>query len=183
MPAPASGPPVPTPEWIVVCVGPTAITGASYAHWLTVAGKSTGGHAHARGPTLAELRGQVLGFLISSDWVKGEASRLAITVPFAKVKRTFDRLRRQEFPKPGEFRTFQRASGQTIADLLMRVELNLLSDAIQRHVVAGLRGAAAQQQALARFVAEFKPRWQAQTYCANGYEDQDCGHVQAQATL
>lgn len=83
--------------------------------------------------------------------------------------------RGQEFHSRRAFRTFQRSSGETIGDLLLRVRLNLLSQRIQRRVVAGHRSSSSQEQALAGFVRAFKSRWQVQTYCATQYEIADCG--------
>jgi hypothetical protein len=175
-PSTPSSVPVPASGQIVVCVGPTAITGALYSHWLTIAEKSTAGMQ----PAARTLENQVLSFLISSDWIRGEAVDRRIGVSVKKVRRTFDRLRREEFTKRGEFKAFLRSSGQTIADLLMRVELNLLSQRIEQQVQAGHHGASAKRRALSRFVAVFKGKWMAQTYCAAEFdEEHDCGHVQS----
>ena len=181
---PASTPPAtspagsgqPSPERIVACVGPQSITDASFEHWANIARK---GEDPKRPPKAREVLKEVMGFLISSYWVIGEAAALNVHVSAGEVRRTFDRIRAQQFPKHGEFQTFLRQSGETVADLLWRVELNLLSERIQRHVLAGHRSARSQQSALRRFIYEFKRRWQAQTYCTPEYAVTDCGHVQA----
>lgn len=162
-----------------MCVGAQAITGAIYSHWLTVAQKSERPGAKGHHATAAELQNEVLQFLISSDWVKGEAEARGITVSAAEAKKSFNRIRHQEFPKRSEFARFLRDSGQTVADLIFRVELNLLSGRIQKSVVAGDRGASSKKRALSEFVKTFKATWQAQTYCASEYATVDCGHVQA----
>jgi hypothetical protein len=178
--ATALGTTEPTPEQTLVCVGAQAITGATYSHWLTVAkdgsGPSVKGHHVA---STSELQTEVLGFLISSDWVLGEAKDLSVSVSAAKVKKEFEHIRKAQFPKRGEFEAFLRDSGQTIADLLLRVELNLLSARIQKQVVAGHHSAVSKRHALSQFVKTFKVKWQAQTYCAAEYDVADCGHVQA----
>lgn len=156
-----------------------AIVGATYAHWLTVAKKSQGptgkGHPEA---SATELQSEVLGFLISSDWVTGEAADLGVIVSAGEARKSFDHIRNQQFPKHGEFEKFLRQSGETVADLLFRVELNLLSQRIQRRVTAGHHSASSKQRALSHFVKAFKAKWQAQTYCAAQYAVADCGHVQ-----
>ncbi len=169
----------PAPGQTLVCVGAEAIAGATYSNWLTVAKK--GAEPTAKGqhpPSATALRDEVLGFLISSDWVKGEAKDLDIGVTAAEVEKDFDRIRGEQFHKRREFEAFLRKSGQTIADLLYRVELNLLSERIQKRVVAGHHGAASQQRALSQFVKAFKAKWEAQTYCASEYDVRDCGHVE-----
>jgi len=120
-----------------------------------------------------------MGFLISSDWVLGEATDLNIQVSEGEVRHTFDHIRTQQFPKKKEFKAFLRQSGETVDDLLLRVRLNLTSTKIQRHVVEGHHGARNQQRALSRFLYAFKLKWEAQTYCDPAYAVTDCGHVQA----
>ena len=121
--------------------------------------------------------GEVMGFLISSDWVLGEAKQLGVEVSASEVLRTFGRIRHQQFPKRGEFRAFLKSSGEIVADLLLRVRLNLLSTAIQQRVVAGQTTQAGREQAVANFVTSFRPRWRAQTYCLQAFATRDCGTV------
>lgn len=169
----------PAPGQTLVCVGAEAIAGATYSHWLTVAKKAAEPTAKGQQPASATaLQEEVLGFLISSDWVKGEAKDLGIGVTTAEVRRDFDRIRSTQFHKRREFEAFLRKSGQTVADLLFRVELNLLSQRIQKQVVAGHHSASSKRRALSQFVKGFKAKWEAQTYCASEYDDKDCGHVQ-----
>jgi hypothetical protein len=178
-PAPPASTP-PAPGQTLVCVAAEAISGETYSHWLTIARKDAepSRKGHPAAPSATELRSEVLGFLISSEWVKGEAANLGVSVSGREVHKEFVHIRNQEFPKRGQFKRFQRQTGQTVADLIFRVELNLLSERMQKRVLAGAHSAAAKEQALARFVTAFKARWQAQTYCAAQYAVSDCGHVQ-----
>jgi foldase protein PrsA len=100
----------------------------------------------APAPTAAQLKSQcetqykslqqeVLGFLISSSWVLGEASSLGVSVSDKEVKKRFNMIKEQQFPKPGEFEKFLLSSGQTVSDLLLRVKLNLLSSKIQQKII------------------------------------------------
>jgi foldase protein PrsA len=81
------------------------------------------------------LQQEVLGFLISSNWVLGEASSLGVKISDAEVKKNFEKIKSQQFPKAAEFEKFLKTSGQTVSDLLLRVKLNLLSSKIQQKVV------------------------------------------------
>jgi foldase protein PrsA len=81
------------------------------------------------------LQPEVLGFLISSEWVLGEASSLGVSVSDKEVKKRFASIREQQFPKPAEFEKFLASSQQTVSDLLLRVKLNLLSSKIQQKIV------------------------------------------------
>jgi len=80
------------------------------------------------------LKQQVLGFLISSNWVLGEASDQGVKVSDAEVKKQFNQIKTQQFPKEADFQKFLANSGQTISDLLLRVKLDMLSQKIQQKV-------------------------------------------------
>jgi len=164
-----------SPSEIVVCVQSLPITLATFTHWAEVARKSEGTPKHPA--DAKEVAKEVLGFLISSDWVLEEAHALHVVVPARTVRREFERIRAQQFPKPGEFGKFLISSGQTPADLMFRVKLNLLSARIQARVLAAHHDARDKQRALARFAGGFKRRWQSRTYCTPEYASIDCGHV------
>ncbi|MCW3069192.1 MAG: peptidylprolyl isomerase [Solirubrobacterales bacterium] len=78
---------------------------------------------------------QVLGFLISSQWVIGEANSLGVKVSDKEVKKQFETIKAQQFPKAAEFEKFLTTSGQSVSDLLLRVKLNLLSTKIQQKIL------------------------------------------------
>jgi hypothetical protein len=120
-----------------------------------------------------------MGFLISSDWVEAQATVMHIHVSMPEVHRSFEQIRREQFPKPGEFEQFLKRSGQTVADLLMRVRINMTSQRIQKRVVGKSHGRVARERAFAGFVRAFKRRGEAQTYCVRAYATSDCGHVLA----
>jgi len=81
------------------------------------------------------LSQEVLGFLISSQWVIGEAGSLGVKLTDAEVKKQFVKIRSQQFPKAAEFEKFLSTSGQSVSDLLLRVKLNMLSQKIQQKIV------------------------------------------------
>ena len=83
------------------------------------------------------MKTEVLGFLISSEWVIGEASHLGVNVSDAEVKKEFEKIKTQQFPKAAEFEKFLATSGQTVSDLLLRVKLNMLSSKIQKKIASG----------------------------------------------
>jgi hypothetical protein len=162
---------------ILVCVAGLSITGADYTHWAEIARKSEGPPAPKHPASGQEIAEEVLGFLISSDWSLEEARSMHIRLTDREVHQEFERIRAQQFPKHGEFGAFLEQSGQTAADLLFRVKLNMISKRLLARVGARQHGTRARERALARFVTGFKKRWQARTYCAPEYADPDCGHV------
>jgi hypothetical protein len=163
----------PAPTQLLACVGSQSIAGSLFRHWAGVAKRAEGRRAKTR----AAIE-QVMSFLISSDWVIDEAQALKVHASDVEVRRRFDHIRHQQFPKRREFNAFLKSSGQTVADLLLRVRLNLLSERIQRQVLSGQPGARARENALTQFAKEFQVKWRAQTYCSPAYAVSDCGHVQ-----
>ncbi len=128
----AAKPVIPVPPNYTECI----------AHLEATAAKPAKGQAK---PTKAQLKSEceqqytslkqeVLGFLISSEWVIGEASNLGVKVSDAEVKKEFEKIKNQQFPKPAEFEKFLATSGQTVSDLLLRVKLNMLSSKIQQKI-------------------------------------------------
>ena len=80
-------------KWSSPASGQYPITGATFDHWATVARKSAGPNTprkhHAKSPPVpvGETIKEVMGFLISSDWVIGEAAQLGISLSEATVRR------------------------------------------------------------------------------------------------
>jgi foldase protein PrsA len=118
----------------------------SYTACITAAATAAKATKGAKTPSQKELKSQcetqykslqseVLGFLISSSWVLGEASSLGVKVSDKEVKKQFEKIKTQQFPKAAEFQKFLTTSGQTVSDLLLRVKLNLLSSKIQQKIV------------------------------------------------
>jgi foldase protein PrsA len=81
------------------------------------------------------LQQEVLGFLISSSWVLGEANSLGVKASDKEVHKQFEKIKQQQFQKAGEFEKFLKTSGQSVSDLLLRVKLNMLSQKIQQKIV------------------------------------------------
>jgi foldase protein PrsA len=143
---------------------PPAYT-ACIAHLEATAAKPAKGQAK---PTATQLKSEceqqykslqqeVLGFLISSEWVLGEGNSLGVKVSDKEVKKQFETIKSQQFPKPAEFEKFLATSGQTVSDLLLRVKLNLLSSKIQQHVVKS-KGTPTEAQ-IAKYYNENKSRF------------------------
>jgi foldase protein PrsA len=150
-----SRPPVPEPPNYTACV----------AHLAATAPKPAKGQSP---PTTAQLKNQcaqqykalqqeVLSFLISSQWVIGEAGALGVKLTDAEVQKQFTKIKSQQFPKAAEFQKFLANSGQTVSDLLLRVKLNMLSTKIQAKIAKG-KGAVTQAQ-IAKYYKENQSRF------------------------
>ncbi|MCW3016260.1 MAG: peptidylprolyl isomerase [Solirubrobacterales bacterium] len=83
------------------------------------------------------LRDQVLQFLISSEWISGEAGDQGVKVTDKEVQKQFDTTKKQSFPKEADFQTFLKSSGMTLNDLLFRVKLDTLSNKLRTKITKG----------------------------------------------
>ena len=84
-----------------------------------------------------QLREQVLGLLISFQWIEREAKEQGVSVTDEEVKKSFEEQKKQSFPKPEDYDKFLKDSGQTEEDVLMRVRLDMLSNKIRDKVTKG----------------------------------------------
>jgi len=84
-----------------------------------------------------QLREQVLGLLISFEWIQREAEEQGVKVTDAEVKKSFEQQKKQSFPKEADYEKFLKDSGQTEADVMMRVRLDVLSNKIRDKVTKG----------------------------------------------
>jgi foldase protein PrsA len=128
----ASKPVVPDPPTYSNCI----------AHLQATAPKPAKGQPKPTEATLktqceqqyTSLKQEVLGFLISANWVLGEAEEQGVKVSDSEVEKRFNTIKNQQFPKEADFRKFLANTDQTISDLLLRVKLNVLSSKIQQRV-------------------------------------------------
>ncbi len=84
-----------------------------------------------------QLREQVLGLLISFEWINREAKEQGVKVTDAEVKKSFEEQKKQSFPKEADYEKFLKSSGQTNEDVMMRVRLDALSNKIRDKVTKG----------------------------------------------
>ena len=84
-----------------------------------------------------QLRDQVLGLLISFEWIEREAADKGVKVTDAEVDKSFEEQKKQTFPKAADYEKFLKDSGQTEEDVRMRVRLDLLSNKIRDKVIKG----------------------------------------------
>jgi len=84
-----------------------------------------------------ELRDEVLQFLITAQWIIGEAGSQGIELTDQQVQAEYAKQKKQNYPKDADFRKFLKISGMTIDDLLMRVKVDTLSDRLRGKVTKG----------------------------------------------
>ena len=123
-------------DGIVARVGEATITSGAVDHWMTAL-------AEGRPPSSATarkaLREQALDFLISSDWLLGQATAEGLKPSETQVQRQLALQRSASFPggQP-EMNEFLKATGRSHADLVLQARAELAA--------AKLRQAAASRQ-------------------------------------
>jgi foldase protein PrsA len=83
------------------------------------------------------LRDQVMQFLVSSEWIQGEAKDQGVSVSEADVNKQFEQTKKQSFPKDKDFQNFLKTSGMTLDDIRFRVKLDALSNKLRGKIVKG----------------------------------------------
>lgn len=148
----------------VAVVSGIPIPKASYAHWVSI--------EKALGASSSPSH-QALGFLITSEWVLGEAAARHIAISDTEVKQHYAQLVHQSFPKTGELKKYLAKSGETEADLLARIKVELLASRIAAKVTSG-KAANQRTALLTGFENNFHAHWKSLTVCHAGYMMEDC---------
>jgi hypothetical protein len=156
--APAAAQPPPLPDGVVARVGEEPISERQFRHWLGIGIRGAGSPVDPPGferciaaerqtpgepPSDAELlarcrkryralRTSTMLFLLHGVWVRQETAERGLGVSRAQVRRAFARQKRQAFPTESAFREFLRSSGLREADILKRVEFDLLQRRLTR---------------------------------------------------
>ena len=83
------------------------------------------------------LKQQVMQFLVSSEWIQQEASKQNVKISNKEVQKQFQDQKKQSFQKDADYQKFLKNSGMTEADLLFRVKLDVVSNAVRNKIIKG----------------------------------------------
>jgi foldase protein PrsA len=121
-----------------------SISKDTFNHWYAVVAKQPqpGQKKAAPPPTLDSKQGQalkqqVMQYLVSSDWIIGEAKSRGLSASDQEIQRQFAQTKKQSFPNDKAYQKFLATSGQTVEDLLFRTRLDVLSNKIREDVTQG----------------------------------------------
>jgi hypothetical protein len=124
--APVAAQDPPLPDGAVARVGDEHISKREFRHWLLVAVRGD------RQAKRAALRESTMLFLLHRAWTRQEAAARGIAVKPAEVRRALERQRRGSFPDERAYRRFLQRAGMTEADLLERIEFDMLQRRLTR---------------------------------------------------
>jgi hypothetical protein len=158
----------------VATVEATPIAQATFAHWLAITAALSGQRGRDASASNTALKDRVMGFLITGEWLLGEAAAQGVDISEAAAHKRLQETQKTQFKQPRELQRYLAENHETTADLLLRVKLELIESAIARKVTAAKHTAAERKAALASFQAQFQGKWKAKTSCAAGYVTSDC---------
>ena len=124
---------------------------------------------HACEERLADLRKKALTFLITYQWLLGEAKDLGVTPSEAEVEKAVRRFREHETPSAGEFQRYLNYAHMSLADAQYIQRLTVAGTKIQNGILAKGSGGGSQQA-----LASFNSKWIAKTDCEAGYVVAGC---------
>jgi hypothetical protein len=145
---------------------------------------SFGSNVEPAKPTHAQLKAncdyefrkerlKALYVLIAFDWVSGEAAELGVKVTPRELGKTIAAFEHAVLPGGETFKEYLASQRQTVGDLRMELEQELLVLAVHRKLEARAAArslsTAQRQQALNEFAREYERKWRARTDCAPGY--------------
>jgi foldase protein PrsA len=81
-------------------------------------------------------RDQVVPFLVTADWLQGEAADQGVKTTAAEVANMLAAIEKQRFSTPAQLQQFLNQSGETAADLLYRVRIDTLSNKLRAKVTS-----------------------------------------------
>jgi hypothetical protein len=174
------------PEGAVALVGDERISEAEFRHWLRIGIRGQSGPvdpprferciaaerqtpSEQRRPSSERelrsrcrkryeaLRASTMAFLVQGVWVRQEATARGLDVGRDRVRRSFERQRRQAFPTEDAYREFLRSSGLTRADLLVRIEFDILQRRLVRAATSDVP--AVTPKAVDRYYAQHRRRF------------------------
>ena len=83
------------------------------------------------------LRDQVVQLLASFEWIEGEAKEMNLKVADKDVTKRIDEIKKQQFPKKGDYEKFLKDSGYTQEDVEIQTRTELLTNKIRDKVTKG----------------------------------------------
>ena len=169
----------PLPAGTIARVEDRAILKADFEHWIAVANSSVG-RSELPAPGSDEyqqLSDQVMQFLISFEWIAGEARERGIWFSKAAVRAEFRRQKRQSFETERDYQRFLEESHQTEADVLRRVRLDMVSNRLTQRAAGDAKTPRGQTRRIERYLKRFTRRRRKRTVCGEGYATSDCGRT------
>lgn len=126
------------------------------------------------------LSGDTVDSLLEAAWIRGEAVERGIALTRRQVSREVNLVKKQSFKSEAEYHRFLKESHYTRRDVNERVELQILSERLQRQIKTQIERDARNESEIRKgfeqFLAEFDEKWRARTVCAPEYATKRCSN-------
>ncbi len=145
--------------------------------------RSFGGSAKAQCEReYVQLERKALSYLITTDWIRGEAARRHLSVSHSEVAaHLHSELKGKYRPGSSQFKSMISYTGESMGDLAQRTEGELLKDKIAQTLLAHKARTTEASLLLISFQESFQARWKPRTSCRPGYVIEDCSQFTAQS--
>jgi hypothetical protein len=115
------------------------------------------------------LRQQAAAYVVNAQWVVRVDSEGGATASHAQVMQRLQRVKKAEFDRPGQFERYLASTRRTVADELVVLKLDLLSEKLQAKL-----GTTNDKQQLINTLTEAGEAWTGKTSCQPGYVVEHC---------
>jgi hypothetical protein len=157
----------------VATVQGSGISRAALAHWTRIKRlEMQGSPKTASRSTPVALQRQALKFLITADWLQGEAKAQGIDVAQSQVDATYRAL--LNGPAGQSFARSLRSRGISSTDELLLLRLQALSNKLQAKIAAVAPNASAAARRVSSFAAAYRRHWKQRTVCRPGWVVPEC---------
>jgi hypothetical protein len=163
------------PSGAVAVVGETEISETALDRQVAMLTRQQR-QANGEAPAAAErkqIAAQALAQLLQREAIEQEAAERGIEVSNAEVRRTWNATARKQFKTKQALRRF--LGGQRVADILVQLRLQVLSERIAEQVSQEAGGGKDGAKAVKKFQENFQKRWQDKTACDGDYTAPGCG--------
>jgi len=162
------------PSGAVAVVGETEVPKAALNRQIAMLARQQR-QANGKAPTATErkqIASQALAQLLQREAIEQEAAERGIKVSKAEVRRTWNSTAKRQFKTKKALRQF--LGGQTVADILVQLRLQVLSERIADRVSKEAGGGKEGAKAVKEFQKDFQKRWQDKTACSGDYAAPGC---------
>jgi hypothetical protein len=158
----------------VASVAGKPITTRDLSHWIAIKRAELEASAKPESLSSADLKQRALAFLITADWLEGEAAAQGVEVSASEADATYGEL--LNGPTGRAFAAGLKRRGLSRADELRLLRLAALAQKLRDKLGASVQNSqgAAGRQRISAFLAAYRERWKRRTTCRPGYVIPEC---------
>lgn len=121
------------------------------------------------------LERKALAYLITANWVRGEAAKLHLTASHSEVMKQLHRELKGKYSlRSSQTKVLLAYTGERMGDLVFRTQGELLRSKVAQAVVSEKAQTTEAHIALGEFQGAFEARWKSRTNCRAGYVVEEC---------